>query len=161
MRAPNGPRPAANVAMKPRSSSPATPRHVRPPSAIDAAGRAPAASPAGVVVVVVVVVGRPPANVAETLAGAVSVTVQAPVPAQRPFQPVKEAERPGTADSRTAVPTGNRAVQRPGHEIPTGLLVTVPAPVTVTVNATSSALPPVDVNVALTTRSPLIDTVQI
>src|SRR3954447_11384006 len=140
MRAAYGPRAAAKVAMKPRSSSPATPRHVRPPSAIDAAGNAPAPG-AVAVAVVVVVVACPPVNAAETLAAAVSVTVQAPVPAQRPFHPEKDEERPGTADSRTVVPAGKCAVHEPGHEIPSGLLVTVPAPVTVTVSATSAAPP--------------------
>src|SRR4051794_1970110 len=97
--------------MKPRSSSPAMPRHVRPPSAIDATGSAPLAPPGVVVVVVVVVVVAPiAATAAKTLVAAVSVPVHARVPVQRPLQPEKDDERPGTADSRTDVPGGKRAV---------------------------------------------------
>jgi hypothetical protein len=60
---------------------------------------------------------------------ALIVTVQAPVPEQLPPQPVKVAVADGVAVSVTTVPLMNEAEHVVPHEIPAGLLVTVPVPV--------------------------------
>src|SRR5438552_450837 len=58
--------------------------------------------------------------------------VQAPRPLQAPLQPAKRRPRAGRAVSRTDVPAANARVQRPGHEIPAGELVTRPLPTSAT-----------------------------
>jgi hypothetical protein len=60
---------------------------------------------------------------------ALIVTVQAPVPEQLPLQPVNVAVDDGVAVSVTTVPLVNEAEHVVPHEIPAGLLVTVPVPV--------------------------------
>jgi hypothetical protein len=60
---------------------------------------------------------------------ALIVTVQAPVPEQLPLQPVKVAVADGVAVSVTTLPLVNEAEHVEPHEIPAGLLVTVPVPV--------------------------------
>src|SRR5437879_11250337 len=98
--------------MNPRSSLPAMPRHVRPPSArrtAGAAGRAADAGSGG---------GAALANVAVTLAGAVNTTEQGPLPKQGPLQPEKDVVAAGTALSRTTVPAAKSALHAPGQEMP-------------------------------------------
>jgi len=66
-----------------------------------------------------------------------SVTVQVPVPAQPPpLQPVNVDPAAGAAVKVTAVPLAYAAAQVAPHEMPAGLLVTVPipAPVLLTVS---------------------------
>ena len=68
---------------------------------------------------------------------ALSVTVQVPVPAQPPpLQPLKIEPAAGVAVRVTAVPLAYAATQVAPHEMPAGLLVTVPipAPVLLTVS---------------------------
>ena len=61
---------------------------------------------------------------------ALSVTVQVPVPEQPPpLQPVKVEPAAGVAVKVAAVPLANAAEHVAPHEIPAGLLVTVPVPV--------------------------------
>ena len=66
---------------------------------------------------------------AVTEVAALSVTVQVPVPAQPPpVQPVKVEPAAGVAVRVTAVPLANALEHVAPHEMPAGLLVTVPAP---------------------------------
>jgi hypothetical protein len=69
------------------------------------------------------------AKLAPTDLAALIVTVQAPVPEQLPLQPAKVAVADGVAVSVTTVPLVNEAEHVVPHEIPAGLLVTVPVPV--------------------------------
>jgi hypothetical protein len=67
---------------------------------------------------------------AVTDVAALIVTVQLPVPEQPPpLQPVKVDPAAGVAVSVTAAPLVNDAEQVVPHEMPAGLLVTVPVPV--------------------------------
>jgi len=72
-------------------------------------------------------------NVAVTLAAALTVTVQVPVPGHpvTPLQPANVDPSEANAVSVTAVPLGKPAehVVAGGQTIPAGLLVTVPDPV--------------------------------
>ncbi len=69
------------------------------------------------------------ANVALTLASALSVTVQVPVPEQLPpLQPEKVEPAAGAAVKVTAVPLANAAEHVAPQEMPAGVLVTVPVP---------------------------------
>ena len=64
-----------------------------------------------------------------TVVAALSVTVQVPVPEQPPpLQPVNVDPAAGVAVKVTAVPVANGAEHVAPHEIPEGLLVTVPIP---------------------------------
>jgi hypothetical protein len=77
-------------------------------------------------------------NVAVTEVGAVTVTVQVPVPEQPPpLQPAKVEPAAGVAVSVTAVPLGKRIEQDTPQLIPAGLLVIepLPPPARVTVRA--------------------------
>src|SRR5438093_1194333 len=67
-------------------------------------------------------------KLAVTACAALMVTLQVPVPAQLPLQPVKVEPAAGVAVSVTAVPLANVAEQVVPHEIPAGALVTVPVP---------------------------------
>ncbi|HKF65111.1 MAG TPA: hypothetical protein VKB36_01225, partial [Vicinamibacterales bacterium] len=58
-------------------------------------------------------------------------TVHGPVPVQPPPQPVNVEPDAGVALRETELPAENIAEQVVGHEIPAGMLVTVPAPVPV------------------------------
>ena len=72
-----------------------------------------------------------------TVVAALSVTVQVPAPEQPPpLQPEKVDPAAGVAVKVTALPLANAAEHVAPHEMPTGLLVTVPlpAPVLETVN---------------------------
>jgi hypothetical protein len=70
------------------------------------------------------------AKVAVTVVAALSVTVHVPVPEQPPpLQPVNVEPAAGVAVKVTAVPLANAAEHVVPHEIPAGLLVTVPVPV--------------------------------
>jgi hypothetical protein len=92
--------------------------------------------------VVVTVSSFPAANVASTLAGALSVSSQLPLPLQSPPQPVKSS-LVELAVSVTCVPFGNDAEHVPGQVIPAGALVTVPCapPCSVRATATVRATP--------------------
>src|SRR5437870_10123002 len=69
------------------------------------------------------------AKVAVTVVAAPSVTVQVPVPAlPPPLQPVKMEPAAGVAVRVTAVPLAYAAAQVAPHEMPAGLLGTVPVP---------------------------------
>jgi len=70
----------------------------------------------------------PGRKVAMTAASAPSVTLHRPEPAQAPDQPEKSEPGPASAVSVTAVPSAKPALQVPGHEIPAGEELTVPAP---------------------------------
>jgi hypothetical protein len=85
-----------------------------------------------------------------TVAFALSVTTQAPVPVQPLDQPVKVEPEPAVGVRVTAVPLGKVALQVPGQLIPAGLEVTEPDPVTPTVNVRLTG--PTVVNVAVTDR---------
>jgi len=67
-------------------------------------------------------------KVAVTAVAAFIVRVQGPVPAQPPLQPLKVEPAAGAAVSETSVPLANEAEQVAPHEMPAGLLVTVPMP---------------------------------
>jgi len=69
------------------------------------------------------------ANVAVTVVAALSVTVQVPVPEQPPpLQPEKVEPAAGVVVKVIAVPLANDATHVVPHEIPAGLLLTVPLP---------------------------------
>jgi hypothetical protein len=70
----------------------------------------------------------PGLNTAVTDFAALIVTVQVPVPEQAPLQPPNTAPVPGVAVRVTVVPTLKSWVQALPHEMPAGLLVTVPVP---------------------------------
>ena len=85
-------------------------------------------------------------NVAVTDWAALIVTVQVPVPVHPPpLQPENVEPAAGEALSVTAVPVVNEAEQVVPHEIPAGLLVTVPVPApafeTVKVELTDAPVP--------------------
>jgi hypothetical protein len=67
-------------------------------------------------------------KIAVTLAAAVIVMVQAPVPVQLPLHPPNVKPLAGEALRVTCVPWAKLALQLPGQVIPLGLLVIVPAP---------------------------------
>ena len=70
-----------------------------------------------------------------TVVLAPSVTVHGLVPVQPPpLQPVKVKPAAGVAVSATAVPLANKAEHVAPQAIPTGALVTLPAPLRFTVN---------------------------
>jgi|SRR5437762_12935494 len=69
------------------------------------------------------------AKVAVTEVAALIVTVQVPVPAQPPLQPLNVEPAVGAAVKVTWVPLVNEAEQVAPQEMPAGLLVTVPLPV--------------------------------
>jgi hypothetical protein len=103
-----------------------------------------------------------PTNIACTVWSALIVTVQVPVPEQPPpDQPTNEFPDVGVAVNVTCVPLGKLCEQLLGHEIPAGLLVTVPvpdAPLAITVRVCGGGLA---VNVAVTDWSELIVTMQV
>ena len=68
-------------------------------------------------------------KVAVTARAVLMVTLQAPVPVQLPFQPVKVAPAAGAAVKLTVVPLVNEAEQVAPQLMPAGVLVTVPLPV--------------------------------
>ena len=65
-----------------------------------------------------------------------SITTEQSAPLQSPLQPPKVDPTPGVAVKETVVPAEKLAMQVPGQDMPPGLLVTVPAPLTVTVSVT-------------------------
>lgn len=69
------------------------------------------------------------ANTAETLRADVMETVHVPVPVHAPDHPLNVDEMSGTAVKVTVVPWEYDALQPAPHEIPAGLLLTVPVPV--------------------------------
>jgi len=92
------------------------------------------------------------ANVAVTVVAALSVTVQVPVPEQPPpLQPEKVDPAAGVAVKVIAAPLANDAAHVVPHEIPVGLLLTVPlpAPVLETVNVKVGANVTVSLAVAV------------
>src|SRR5262249_14821068 len=98
-------------------------------------------------------------KVAVTDVAAFTVTAQLPVPEQPPpLQPVNVEPAAGVALSVTVVPLANVAEHMVPHEMPTGVLVTVPvpAPAVLTVSAKGCGL-----NVAVTDCAALIVTVQV
>src|SRR5438552_2580430 len=96
-------------------------------------------------------------NVAVTAPAALMVTLQAPIPAQLPLQPVKVEPAAGAAVRLTAVPLVNEAEQVAPQLMPVGALVTVPlpAPDLVTVSAKDGSA-----NVAVTEVAAVSVTVQ-
>ena len=85
-------------------------------------------------------------KVAVTVVGAVSVTVQVPVPVHPPpLQPVKVEPAAGAAVSTTGVPLAKVDEQFVPQVIPAGTLVTVPEPVPA--RTTASETPEVIVKV--------------
>src|SRR5262249_58093693 len=98
-------------------------------------------------------------KVAVTDCAALIVTVQVPVPEQPPpLQPVNVDPAAGVALRMTAVPLGNVAEHMVPHEMPAGVLVTVPvpAPAVLTVSAKGCGL-----KVAVTDCPALIVTVHV
>jgi hypothetical protein len=88
------------------------------------------------------------AKLAATVAAALMVTLQAPVPVHAPLQPVKVEPVPGVAVNTTIVPVVNEAAHVAPQAMPAGALVTAPVPVPdlVTVRAKEDGR----VNVAMT-----------
>jgi hypothetical protein len=68
-----------------------------------------------------------------------SITTEQLVPVQSPLHPAKIEPTPGVAVKATVVPGAKPALQVPGQDIPVGLLVTVPAPLIVTISVTGGA----------------------
>jgi hypothetical protein len=83
----------------------------------------------------------PAANVAVTELAALKVKLQPAVPVHAPDQPLKTLLAAGVSVSVTWVLGGNVAEQVPGHEIPAGLLVTVPDPAPAIVTDKASPAP--------------------
>ena len=85
------------------------------------------------------------ANVAVTDVAAVIVVVHVPEPVQAPLQPENVEPVAGDAVRVTAAPVVNEAEQVEPHEMPAGLLVTVPVPApafeTVSVELTDAPVP--------------------
>ena len=69
-----------------------------------------------------------------TAVAALIVTAHVAVPLHAPPQPVNVKPAAGVSASVTSAPCAKDAEQVDGQLIPTGLLLTVPEPVTVTVN---------------------------
>src|SRR4051812_45506807 len=86
-------------------------------------------------------------NVAVAAMLELSVTTQVPVPVQFPLQPVNVDPAAGVAVSVIWLPAGNVDEQVAPHEMPAGLLVTVPLPVPA-LETVSDGSPPLVVNVA-------------
>jgi len=73
--------------------------------------------------------GRLVSNVAVTVNDCVSATRQLPVPGQSAtLQPAKSEPSFAVGDSITSAPSGSDSLQSGSHEIPAGLLVTLPLP---------------------------------
>lgn len=108
----------------------------------------------GEVPVEVVVIEVPKAAV--TLRLPVIVNTQPPVPEQAPLQPENVDPDEAVAVSVTLVPGAKLLEHVPGHEMPVGLLVTLPDPDPPTVTVSAGGNP----KVAVTLRSELIVTVQ-
>ncbi len=98
-------------------------------------------------------------NVAVTLRAAVIANTQLPVPVQAPLQPANVEPLAAAAVSVTDVPLEKFALQVLPQFTPEGEDVTVPVPVPalVTLNENDDEL----VNVAVTARAAVIDTVQV
>jgi hypothetical protein len=92
-------------------------------------------------------------NSAVTVAAALRVTAQVPVPLHAPDQPANVDPEAALAVSVTCVPLAKFELHVPGQLMPDGLLVTVPEPepVVVTVSCTGAAAWS---NVAVTDVSP-------
>lgn len=90
-------------------------------------------------------------------------SVHAALPEQSPNHPANCCPLPGTAESVTDVPVVKLAVQVAPQLIPVGLEVTVPTPLTATLNAYVEAPGPVGAaaNVAATFVAPVTMTVQV
>ena len=69
------------------------------------------------------------AKLAATVAAALMVTLQAPVPVHAPLQPLKVESVPGVAVNATIVPVVNEAAHVEPQAMPAGVLVTAPVPV--------------------------------
>ncbi|PYN84297.1 MAG: hypothetical protein DMD87_28100 [Candidatus Rokuibacteriota bacterium] len=69
---------------------------------------------------------------------ALMVTLQVPVPAQPPLQPVKADPAAGAAVRVTTVPEVKKVEQLAGQEMPAGALPTVPVPVPAVVTASAN-----------------------
>jgi hypothetical protein len=69
------------------------------------------------------------AKLAATVAAALMMTLQAPVPVHAPLQPVKVEPVPGVAVNTTIVPVVNEAAHVAPQAMPAGALVTAPVPV--------------------------------
>ena len=98
-------------------------------------------------------------NVAVTLRAAVIDNAQVLVPVHAPLQPAKVEPEAAAAVSVTEVPLAKLAVQLLPQLMPVGLDVTVPVPVPARVTA-SEKLDEL-LNVAVTARAAVIDTVQV
>lgn len=79
------------------------------------------------------------AKVATTLVAAVGVTVQAPVPAHAPLQPVKTESASGVAVRLRLTPAGKLAAHVMPQSMPAGVeaMIPPPAPILLTVTGTS------------------------
>ena len=98
-------------------------------------------------------------NVAVTERAAVICTVQLLVPVQAPLQPAKVEPLAAAAVSVTEVPLEKLALQVLPQLMPVGVEVTVPAPLPALVTPSTKVLA-VLLNVAVTARAAVIDTVQ-
>jgi hypothetical protein len=87
-------------------------------------------------------------NVAVTLSAALIVTTQLPVPVQAPLQPAKVLPLFGVSVSVTCDPLAKFDMHVLGHNIPAGLLDTVPLPVPALVTVSGKVAP--EANVAVT-----------
>ena len=98
-------------------------------------------------------------NVAVTLRAAVIASVQPPVPEHPPLQPANVEPLAAVAPNVTEAPLAKLAVQVLPQLMPVGLEVTVPVPVPARVTASAKVDEPL--NVAVTARAAVIETVQV
>ena len=92
-------------------------------------------------------------NRALTVLAALMVTTQLPVPVHPPSQPAKVEPAFAAAVRVTTVPEANLCVQEDPHEIPKGLLLTVPPPVPALTTVRSLGV----TNRAITARAAVIE----
>ena len=98
-------------------------------------------------------------NVAVTLRAAVIASVQPPVPEHAPLQPANVEPLAAVAPNVTEAPLAKLAMQVLPQLMPVGLEVTVPVPVPARVTASAKVDEPL--NVAVTARAAVIETVQV
>jgi hypothetical protein len=99
-------------------------------------------------------------NVAVTIAAAVNVTTQAPLPLHAPLHPAKVEPAAAVCVNVTIVPLAKVAVHAVPQLIPAGALVTVPVPVPASATVSNTLVPVLNVAVTATSAA-AIGTVQV